>query len=310
MPSSFSLKSPYLKQNMNLGKFYSFIAILAFLTFFSLVLKNNFTRAKSWERDSTVDILQIFFQKKEKSQLIMQEKNKIFPKPNYFLSEKGAINRINTRQKIVALTFDADMTRGMEYSLKNGIVKSWYNDKLIKELEKTQTPATLFLTGLWIKNYPETTKELAANPLFEIANHSYSHPAFALPCFNLIAIPNTSDEEEIVRTDELLKSYAPNYKKYFRFPGLCYDEFDIAAVEKHGYKIIHGDVIGGDGFTNDAGGVVSRVVGRAKPGSIIILHMQGGPNAPKTADAIPEIIRQLKEKGYLFVKISDLMDSD
>lgn len=292
---------------MNLNKLHFIIIIFVFWAFFSLILKSDFTRAKNWDHNGVLNVPQIFFQKKEKVRPILQNIDKITQKSNPFLAEKDVINKIDTKQKILALTFDADMTPGMEYSLRSGIVKSWYNEKLIKELNETQAPATLFLTGLWIKNYPETTKELAANPLFEIASHSYSHPAFSLPCFGLKAIPDSSDEEEIAKTDELLKLYAPNYKKYFRFPGLCYDKFDVAAAEKHGYKIIHGDVIGGDGFTNNAEGIASLVVARAKPGSIIILHMHGHPNAPKTADAVPEIIRRLKEKGYSFAKVSELL---
>lgn len=219
------------------------------------------------------------------------------------------INRVSTDKKIVALTFDADMTRGMEEELKNGKVNSWYNEEVIKTLEETETPATLFLTGLWIKNYPAITGQLAANPLFEIANHSYSHPGFAAPCYKLPVISENLDESEIIRTENLLKEYVPNYKKYFRFPGLCYDDFAVAAAKKLGYEIIGGDIKGLDGFTNDASGIISRVVSRVKPGSIVILHMHGGPNAPETGKALPEIIRQLKEKGYKFVKVSELLSA-
>lgn len=223
---------------------------------------------------------------------------------------KGVINKASTDKKIIALTFDADMTYGMERDLKSGKAKSWYNEDIISELKKTQTPATLFLTGLWIKNYPETTKELAANPLFELANHSYSHSGFTNPCYGLPPISNDMSGEEIAKTDDLLKEYAPNYKKYFRFPGLCHDDFDVAEAEKYGYKVIDGDVRGLDGFTHDAGGIISRVVSRTQSGSIIVLHMHGAPNAPETGNALPEIIRQLKEKGFTFVKISELLDSN
>lgn len=220
----------------------------------------------------------------------------------------GAVYRVSTDKKIIALTFDADMTYGMERELKSVKVKSWYNEDVIKSLEETKTPATLFLAGLWIKNYPEETKKLANNPLFEIGNHSYSHPGFTTPCFNLPTIPDASDKKEIAKTDELLKEYAPGYKKYFRFPGFCSDEFDVKEVEKYGYKIIAADVKGLDGFAHNSEKIVSRVVSGAKPGSIVVLHLHGGPNAPETGKALPEIIKQLKEKGCEFVKVSDLIE--
>ncbi len=222
---------------------------------------------------------------------------------------ENIINKVSTEQKIVALTFDADMTPGMEYDLKNGNVKSWYNEEVIRDLKQSQTPATLFLTGLWIKNYPEITTELAKDPLFEIANHSYSHSAFTLSCYNLPAIADNLDEEEIIQAEEMLKQYAPNYKKYFRFPGLCSDDFDTREARRLGYKIIGGNISGLDGYNNNSKSIINRVVSRLAPGGIIILHMHGGHNAPRTAEALPEIIRQAKEKGYRFVKISELLDS-
>ncbi len=219
------------------------------------------------------------------------------------------IDSVSTGQKIIALTFDADMTPGMEYDLKNGKNKNWYNEAVIRELNDAKTPATLFLTGLWIKNYPNITEELSKNPLFEIANHSYSHSAFTLNCYKLPAIADNLDEAEIIQAEDLLKRYAPNYKKYFRFPGLCSDDFDIREAQKLGYKIIGGDIKGLDGFNYNANSIVQRVVSRLAPGSIIILHMHGGPNAPRTAEALPEIIRQAKEKGYGFVTVSELLNN-
>lgn len=218
------------------------------------------------------------------------------------------VDYASTKQKVIALTFDADMTMTMEYSLKNKKVRSWYNEKVITELEKNQTPATLFLTGLWIKNYPEITDKLSKNPLFEIANHSYSHSAFASPCYKLSVIPDSLDEKEIKQTEKMLEQYAPNYKKYFRFPGLCYDKIDLFKIQKLGYKIIGGNISGLDGFTHDTNGIINRIISRLTPGGIIILHMHGGHNAPQTAEALPEIIKQTKDKGYKFVKISELLN--
>ena len=90
------------------------------------------------------------------------------------VGERLTFDHAATSQKIVALTFDADMTPGMLRELKAGKVASWYNGKVIEALRQQQAPATLFLTGLWIETYPDATKQLAADPLFELGNHSYS----------------------------------------------------------------------------------------------------------------------------------------
>src|SRR5580704_592619 len=102
-----------------------------------------------------------------------------------------------TDRKIVALTFDADMTPGMLSELKSHRVTSWYNEKVIATLRQEQVPATLFMTGLWIEAYPDVTKELSADPLFELGSHSYSHGAFHSPCYSLAPIRPANQTAEI-----------------------------------------------------------------------------------------------------------------
>jgi len=213
-----------------------------------------------------------------------------------------------TEQKIVALTFDADMTPGMLSELRSKRVSSWYNEKVIATLRQEEVPATLFLVGLWIEAYPGVTKELSSDPLFELANHSYSHGAFHSPCYSLFPVPEAKQTAEVEKTDELLQKYAPNYKKYFRFPGLCADTAAIKRVEALGYTVVGGDVDGGDGFVRAPKWTASNVIAHVRPGSIVVLHMHGGSNAPDTAIALPEIITKLRADGYRFVKVSDLME--
>jgi peptidoglycan-N-acetylglucosamine deacetylase len=218
-----------------------------------------------------------------------------------------SFDHASTSQKIVALTFDADMTPGMLRELKSGKVASWYNEKVIEALRQQQAPATLFLTGLWIETYSDATKQLAADPLFELGNHSYSHGAFHSPCYSLFPIPESKQAAEVQKTDDLLKQYAVSYKKYFRFPGLCSDAQAMRTVEEQGYTVIGGDVDGADAFEKSPKWVASDVVSHVRPGSIVVLHMHGGPNAPATAGALPEIITKLRSEGYTFVKVSDLL---
>ncbi len=212
-----------------------------------------------------------------------------------------------TSQKIVALTFDADMTPGMLRELKSKRVASWYNEKVVAVLRQEKVPATLFLTGLWIETYSNAVKDLSADPLFELGNHSYSHGAFHSPCYGLFPIPASKQAAEVRKTDDLLKQYAVSYKKYFRFPGLCSDAQAVKTVEDQGYTVIGGDVDGADAFQKSPKWVASDVISHVRPGSIVVLHMHGGPNAPATAGALPDIIARLRAEGYSFVKVSDLL---
>ena len=221
--------------------------------------------------------------------------------------QRLSFDHASTSEKIVALTFDADMTPGMLRELKSGKVASWYNEKVIEVLRQQQVPANLFLTGLWIEAYSAATKDLAADPLFELGNHSYSHGAFHSPCYRLFPIPESKQTAEVQKTDDLLGKYAPSYKKYFRFPGLCSDAAALKTVEDQGYTVIGGDVDGADAFVKNPKWIASDVVANVHPGSIVVLHMHGGPNAPGTALALPDIIKKLRAEGYTFVKVSDLL---
>lgn len=212
-----------------------------------------------------------------------------------------------TTKKIIALTFDADMTPKMLHMLKKKKVTSWYNKKVIDVLEREKVPATLFLTGMWVQTYPEITKELSENPLFEIGNHSYSHPGFSSPCYTLATTTESGDVYQITQTEKLLSHYATHHSMYFRFPGLCYDSEDLKIATNLGYKVIGGDVLGNDGFQKNSESIVNQVVSHATPGSIVVLHMMGGPNAPRTGDALSIIIKNLKKEGYIFVSMSDLL---
>src|SRR6516164_8353735 len=123
-----------------------------------------------------------------------------------------------TNQKVVALTFDADMTFKMFNELKSGKVASWYNQRVIATLREEHVPATLFLAGLWIERYPAVTQELSNDPLFEIGNHSYSHPGCRPPRYCPVSFQQVRQPLQVQKTHTLLKKYtAPRYHQS-RFP--------------------------------------------------------------------------------------------
>ena len=125
-----------------------------------------------------------------------------------------------THDKVVALTFDADMTPHMLRELRAHKFASWYNTDVIQVLTESQVPATLFLTGMWIETYATATRALSENPLFEIGNHSYSHGGFTHHCYTLKNVPEKQDISEVMKTEDLLTKYATMHVKLFRFPGI------------------------------------------------------------------------------------------
>jgi len=211
-------------------------------------------------------------------------------------------------KKRIALTFDAEMTEKMRKDLLSGKVKSSYNKTIIDILKQTNTKATLFLTGMWIELYPDATKDLSGDSLFELGSHSYTDSSYHGFCYGLKQIPSTLKIEDIGSTEKLLREHAGIDNRLFRFPGGCYNPDDVKLVNQVNDTVVHWDVVGADGFNKDANQITHNVIDNVQNGSIIVLHMNGAPTAPKTADALPAIIKTLKERGFEFVKVSELLN--
>ncbi|PZA06680.1 MULTISPECIES: polysaccharide deacetylase family protein [unclassified Meiothermus] len=206
----------------------------------------------------------------------------------------------------IALTFDADMTPGMLRMLHSGKVKSYNPTELYRLLEQNQVKATFFLSGLWIEAYPEQARALAQNPLFELENHSYTHPGFTQPCYELPAVAPARKTLEVLKTRALLEGLGVQ-NRYFRFPGGCYGPEDLALVERLGLRVVHWDAAGEDGGQTDPEVIVRNVLNRVHNGSIIVLHSQGGPRLPATLPALRRLIPALKARGFTFVKVAELL---
>lgn len=210
-------------------------------------------------------------------------------------------------KKRIALTFDAEMTDAMKAALVSGKTKSSYDQKIIETLDQTQTRATFFLTGLWIELYPDVTKQLSKDSLFELGSHSYTDSSYYGYCYGLKQLPDTVKIEDIGATEKLLREHAGIDNRLFRFPGGCYTPDDIKLINQVNDTVVHWDISGNDGFNVNAQQVVHNVIDNAQNGSIIVLHLNGAPNAPKTSEALPVIISTLKSRGFEFVKVSDLL---
>src|SRR5687767_4219292 len=83
--------------------------------------------------------------------------------------EGAAVARVITTAPVVALTFDACPTR-----LRVGFYR-----EIFDILRREQVPATVFVSGKWMEKFWNEARELAAEPLIELGNHSYRHQYFS-----------------------------------------------------------------------------------------------------------------------------------
>ncbi|WP_308167617.1 polysaccharide deacetylase family protein [Catellatospora tritici] len=206
----------------------------------------------------------------------------------------------------VALTFDADMTDDMLRRLARGKATSYTNLRVLDLLERERVPATFFLTGKWVRQYPEVTARLAANPRFELANHTYGHQAFTADCYGLPQIKPAQMTADVAKTFQLISGYGGRQTRYFRFPGLCHDHTALRAMAPLGLTVVDGDVVSGDPFAADWRPIVAAVKKRVQPGSIVIMHITED-NARFTDEALPHILDLLRERQLRPVTVSELL---
>ncbi|MEU7027839.1 polysaccharide deacetylase family protein [Streptomyces sp. NPDC046275] len=214
-------------------------------------------------------------------------------------------HRAKSTEKVVALTFDADMTADQGPRAASG--EHFDNPQLIATLRRLKVDATVFMTGRWAEQYPDQAKSIGTDPRFEIANHSYSHYAFASPCYGLPTVARPDMAADVQRAfDAFRDAGATNVVPYFRFPGGCYDDAARRALAPAGVTAIQWDVVSGDAFAKDPDAVADQVVDGVKPGSLVVMHCTRSA-APVTEQAIRRIVPELRAKGYRFVKVSELM---
>jgi peptidoglycan/xylan/chitin deacetylase (PgdA/CDA1 family) len=210
-----------------------------------------------------------------------------------------------TRDKVVALTFDADMTAGQGPRAAAG--ERFDNPELIATLRALEVPATVFMTGRWAEEYPVQARSIGRDPLFEVANHSYSHYAFTEDCYGLPTVPADQMRADVERAyASFRKAGVREPMPYFRFPGGCHDRKALKALAPAGVTAVQWDVVGGDAFATDADAVARQVLQGVRPGSVVVLHCTRSA-APATERAVRTVVPELRERGYRFVRVSELI---
>ncbi|MFI2779429.1 polysaccharide deacetylase family protein [Streptomyces sp. ALB3] len=220
-------------------------------------------------------------------------------------SGSGAASGARGDDKVVALTFDADMTADQGPRAAGG--ERFDNPGLIASLRRLEVPSTVFMTGRWAQEYPDQARSIGTDPLFEIANHSFSHYAFSSPCYGLPTVAEGDMRADVERAFTAIRGTgARHVVPYFRFPGGCYDDVALKALAPAGVTAVQWDVVSGDAFATDAEAVAEQVLAGVRPGSLVVMHCTRSA-APVTDDAVRRIVPELRERGYRFVKVSELM---
>ena len=208
----------------------------------------------------------------------------------------------------VALTFDADLSEASLARVQDGRYPPQYNEPVIDFLDANDVPATIFVTGMWAQTYPEAMTRFAADPLFEVGNHSWDHLAWTDDCYGLPQVTGTAAKQaQVADTNEVIRSFTGEFPQYFRFPGLCHADADVEIAAAAGTYTVDTDLGTSDAFAKRADPVVSDVLAQVQPGSILLFHLNGAPNAPATSEIVEQLVPTLQEAGYTIVPLAELL---
>lgn len=198
---------------------------------------------------------------------------------------KVPIYRVETEEKLVALSFDA----------------TWGSDKTEKIMEIVKSynfTATFFLVGFWMDKNPELTKKIADNG-FEIGTHSNVHA-------HMSKFSYEQSLSDLKLSMEKVEKYTGKKPVMFRPPFGEYNNNLINAAEALGLKTIQWDVDSLDWKELTAEQICNRVMSKTKEGSIVLFHNSSN----HVLDVLPTILNYLSMKKFKAVNMSDLVYSD
>ncbi|MEW6572697.1 MAG: polysaccharide deacetylase family sporulation protein PdaB [Bacillota bacterium] len=194
------------------------------------------------------------------------------------------VYRVKTDKKAVALTFDISW----------GTVTP---GPVLDILKKENVHCTFFLSGPWVKKYPEIAKRIDADG-HEIASHGYRH-------INLSQLSKEAVKNEILQAHNIIVSVTGKEPRYIRTPNGDWDSKVVKAAQEVGYTVIQWEVDSLDWKNPGVETIIKRVTTLVRPGSIVLLH--ASDSCKQTDDALPVILRQLREEGYELVTLSELL---
>ena len=197
------------------------------------------------------------------------------------------IYSVGIEEKKIAISFDA----------------AWGAEdfnQIMEILDKHEVKTTFFMTGEWVEKYPECVKTLVEKG-HDLGNHSATHP-------DMTTISKEKQKEQILEVHNAVKELTGYEMELFRPPYGAYNNDVIRTCYELNYYPVQWDVDSLDWRDYYAARIISNVCNHDSlgPGSIILCHN----GAKYTADALDEMLTNLKNQGYELVPISELIMRD
>lgn len=266
---------------------------LSIITAISLVNKNNW-KQYAIQVENKYNAIQEY---KKVEKLKEQERDKIIKMENAEYISKIK-NIYNSNEKRVFLTFDDGPSQSV-------------TPLILDLLKKENIKATFFMLGNRVEVNPDIVKRIY-NEGHTLGNHGYSHK------YKEIYLSSQTILDEYNKTEQCIKDALENQDfstRLFRFPGGSSGGY-YDSIKQEGRKLLEENGIGyvdWNALSNDAAGAntkeallenLKNTIGE-KQSVVILMHDAG--DKILTYEILPDLIVFLREKGYNFRAISDIL---
>ncbi|HHV20987.1 MAG TPA: polysaccharide deacetylase family protein [Propionibacterium sp.] len=170
-----------------------------------------------------------------------------------------------------------------------------HTNRLLDTLGRNDAKATFFLVGDRVPANAATVRRMRDMGM-EIGNHSRSHP-------NLTGYGSGTIRSQLAETQNRIRTASGVTPTVVRPPYGARNSTVDSVAREQGLSVIMWSVDTWDWRDRNASTVTNRVLGQAKPGSIILMH----DIHSTTVDAAPAIVSGLKARGYELVTVSELL---
>lgn len=171
-----------------------------------------------------------------------------------------------------------------------------YTEKILNILDEYGIKATFFVVGKMVKLNSKEVKEISARG-HEIGNHSYDDE-------RIVNMMENDIINQIENTGEEIRNASETNALLFRPPGGRYDENVLRIVNSLGLTMVLWSINSNDYGCRSSKVIKYNVLKKVHNGAIVLMH--NGIDA--TIEALPGIIEKLKERGYNFKTVSELID--
>lgn len=193
---------------------------------------------------------------------------------------------------VIALTFDdgPDAT---------------YTPQVLNVLERNSVRATFFVEGQAAEQRPELVR-LERDSGMAVGSHSYTHSEA------LVTMSASDFRRDLLSAEDVLAAILGQKPQLYRAPFGHTSATMLRELRGAGYVSIGWDLDSTDWHETDPQKIVEQVLSEAHSGAIVLMHdgglAGGNPDRSGTVAALPAIIAGLRERGYQFVTVPEILD--